>query len=189
MMDKKIFWNSALVGGTIIGLCAVAFSIVLHLLGGSSAESSFAVKAVNFFSVFVEIFLIFVFTRRFAAMHSPEQGFSLGRAVGFVVAMMLFSGFIGGIYSSVMANFFIKDELLMTVQQTMAQMQDLYTAEQFDSIYGIMQKAVVNPIYLTISSILGDCFTGLFTGLIVGFFSRRRPDIFATPGGDFSQQQ
>lgn len=169
-------------GGTIVGVVSVAFSIVLQLLGGNAqgaAEPSFLVKAINFVSVFVTIVLLFGYTRRFAAQHSLEEGFSVGRAVGFVVSMMLFAGVISGVYSAVMANFFIKEEILQSVDAVMAQMQDLYTADQFDSLYTTMQKAVVNPIYLTISSVISNCFTGVIVGLLVGLLTRRRPDIFA----------
>ena len=78
-----------------------------------------------------------------------------------------------------MANFFIKEEILQSVDAVMAQMQDLYSADQFDSLYSTMQKAVVNPTYLTISSVISNCFTGVIVGLLVGLLTRRRPDIFA----------
>ena len=181
-MTKKQYWYEALVGGTVVGLVSVAFSIVLQLLGGNSqdaAEPSFLVKAINFVSVFLTVVLLFGYTRRFAAQHSLDEGFSVGRAVGFVVSMMLFAGVISGIYSAVMANFFIKEEILQSVDAVMAQMQDLYSADQFDSLYSTMQKAVVNPIYLTISSVISNCFTGVIVGLLVGLLTRRRPDIFA----------
>lgn len=181
-MTKKQYWYEALVGGTVVGLVSVAFSIVLQLLGGNAqdaAEPSFLVKAINFVSVFLTVVLLFGYTRRFAAQHSLEEGFSVGRAVGFVVSMMLFAGVISGIYSAVMANFFIKEEILQSVDAVMAQMQDLYSADQFDSLYSTMQKAVVNPIYLTISSVISNCFTGVIVGLLVGLLTRRRPDIFA----------
>lgn len=184
MMTKKQYWYEALVGGTIVGVVAVAFSIVLQLMGGTTAEPTFGVKAVNFLSVFVNIALLFGLTRRFAAKHTPEEGFSLGRAVGFVVAMMLFAGVISGVYSSVMANYFIKEEVLHSVDEVMAQLQDVYPAEQFDSLYTTMQNAVINPLYLTISSVISNCFTGALVGLFVGFLTRRRPDIFATPMND-----
>lgn len=186
-MSRKQYWYEALVGGTITGVVAVVFSIIVQLLGGgANEEPSFVVKAVNFVSVFVNVLLIFAFTRRFAAHHTAEEGFSMGRAVGFVVSMMLFAGFISGVYSAVMANFFIKEEILQSVNTVMAQMQDLYTADQFDSLYSTMQNAVLNPIYLTISSIISNCFTGVIVGVLVGFLTRRRPDIFADINRDDS---
>lgn len=184
MMTKKQYWYEALVGGTIVGVVAVAFSILLKLMGGTTAEPSFGVKAVNFLSVFVNITLLFGLTRRFSAKHTPEEGFSFGRGLGFVVAMMIFAGVISGIYSSVMANYFIKEEVLHSVDEVMAQLQDVYPAEQFDSLYTAMQKAVINPVYLTLSSVISNCFTGALVGLFVGFLTRRRPDIFATPMND-----
>lgn len=179
MMTKKQYWYEALVGGTIVGVVSVAFSIVLQLLGGSNAEPTLLTKVINFLSVFVTITLLFGLTRRFAVQHTAEEGFSMGRAVGFVVSMMLFAGIISGVYSSVMANYFIKDEILASVDQVMVQLQDLYTADQFDNLYSMMQKAVINPLYLTISSVISNCFTGLLIGVLVGFLTRRRPDIFA----------
>ena len=179
MMTKKQYWYEALVGGTIVGVVSVAFSIVLQLLGGDTAEPTLLTKVINFLSVFATITLLFGLTRRFAAQHTAEEGFSMGRAVGFVISVMLFAGIISGVYSSVMANYFIKDEILASVDQVMAQMQDLYTADQFDNLYTVMQKAVINPLYLTISSIISNCFTGLLIGVLVGFLTRRRPDIFA----------
>ena len=178
-MTKKQYWYEALVGGTIVGVVSVAFSIVLQLLGGSNAEPTLLTKVINFLSVFVTITLLFGLTRRFAVQHTAEEGFSMGRAVGFVVSMMLFAGIISGVYSSVMANYFIKDEILASVDQVMVQLQDLYTADQFDNLYSMMQKAVINPLYLTISSVISNCFTGLLIGVLVGFLTRRRPDIFA----------
>lgn len=178
-MTKKQYWYEALVGGTIVGVVSVAFSIVLQLLGGSTDEPTLLTKVINFLSVFVTIVLLFGFTRRFAAQHTAEEGFSMGRAVGFVVSVMLFAGVISGVYSSVMANYFIKDEILASVDHVMAQLQDLYTADQFDNLYSVMQKAVINPLYLTISSVISNCFTGLLIGVLVGFLTRRRPDIFA----------
>ena len=72
-----------------------------------------------------------------------------------------------------------KDEILASVDQVMVRLQDLYTADQFDNLYATMQKAVINPLYLTISSVISNCFTGLLIGVLVGFLTRRRPDIFA----------
>ena len=98
-MTKNQYWYEALVGGTIVGVVSVAFSIVLQLLGGGATEPTLLTKLLNFLSVFVTIVLLFGFARRFAAQHTAEEGFSMGRAVGFVVSMMLFAGVISGVYS------------------------------------------------------------------------------------------
>jgi ABC-type nitrate/sulfonate/bicarbonate transport system permease component len=127
----------------------------------------------------VTILLLFGYTRRFAAQHSASEGFSLSRAVGFVVAMMIFVGILSGVYSAIMANFFIKEELLRTVDEVMAQMQDVLPAESFDSSYKLMRASVTNPLFLTLSSVVSNCFLGVLVGICVGALVRRRPDIFA----------
>lgn len=180
---RKNFWIEALKGGTLIGLVMVAFSIVLQFTG----ESTTLASVLNVASTVVTILLAFGLTRKFATQHSAEEGFSFGRAVGFVVAMMLFVGVISGVYSAVMANFFIREEVLASVDLIMADMQDLLPAEEFNSTYQLMRASVINPFILTLSSVISNAFLGLLVGLCVGVLTRRQPDIFA--GGNNSNEQ
>ena len=179
-MNKTIFWMEALKAGTIVGLVSVAFSIAVQAISGPMPESSW-IQVLNFVSVLVSLLLVYGFTRRFAAMHSVEEGFSYGQGVKFVLALMLFVGVLSGIYSAVMANFFIKEELLASVDTIMAQMQDAIPADQFEATYDTMRGAVINPMILTISNVLSNLFTGLLFGVVVAAITRRQPDIFATP--------
>ena len=173
--SRKNFWFEALKGGTLIGLVTVAFSIVLQFAG----ERVTLASILNVASVVVTILLAFGLTRKFATTPSAEEGFSFGRAVGFVVAMMLFAGVISGVYSAVMANFFIREEVLASVDMVMADMQDLLPAEEFESTYQLMRASVVNPLLLTVSSVLSNAFFGLLMGLCLSLLTRRQPDIFA----------
>lgn len=170
----------ALKGGTIIGLVSVAFSIAVQAISGPMPESSW-VKILNFVSVVVSILLVYGYTRRFAAMHTAEEGFSYGQGIKFILAMMLFVGLLSGIYSAVMANFFIKEELLESVDLIMAQMQDTIPADKFEATYDLMRGAVINPFILTISSVISNLFTGLLFSVVVAGITRRQADIFATP--------
>lgn len=172
---KRNFWTEALKGGTVIGLVSVAFSLPMKVGG----DSTVLINILSIASTVVTILLLFGYTRRFAAQHSASEGFSLSRAVGFVVAMMIFVGILSGIYSAIMANFFIKEELLRTVDEVMAQMQDVLPAESFDSSYKLMRASVTNPLFLTLSSVVSNCFLGVLVGICVGALVRRRPDIFA----------
>lgn len=180
---KKQFWIEALKGGTIIGLVSVALALVTQY-----TENATIVGVLNFLSTVVTIMLAFGYTRKFAAGHSKQEGFSYGRGVGFVVAMMLFVGVISGVYSAVMANFFIKEELLEVVNTAMAQMQDMIPAESFDSTYSLMRNSVTNPLMLTISSVLSNAFFGLLVGLCASALTRRQPDIFAEDGNNAPQE-
>lgn len=179
---RRNFWFEALKGGTLIGLVNVAFSLVAQFSG----ENTTLATILGYLSTVVLILLAFGYTRRFAATHSPEEGFSYGRAVGFVVAMMLFVGVLSGIYSAVMANFFIREELMEVVDATMAQMQDMLPADSFEQTYNSMRSSVTNPLLLTFSSVISNAFLGLLIGLCVGMLTRRRPDIF---GGTTPSEQ
>lgn len=173
--SRQQFWIEALKGGTIIGLVSVAFSLVLQFSG----ESETWVNILNIASTVVTILLMAGYLRRFALSHTRAEGFSYGRGVGFVVAMMIFVGILSGVYSAVMANFVIREEVLASVDQVMAQMQDMVPAESFESTYDMMRASVTNPLILTLSSVISNVFLGLLCGLILSTTTRRQADIFA----------
>ena len=175
MNNKKIFWTEALKGGTVIGLVSVALSILMHL----SIDMPALGKFLNIMSTVVTVLLLFGFTRRLAAQSNPMEGFPMGRAVGFVVAMMAISGVLAGIYTSVMSNFFVHDEVLASVDQMMAGVQDTIPADSFDKTYNLMRTAFTNPFILTLSSVFGNVLLGLLCGVFVGFWTRRQSNIFA----------
>lgn len=187
-MERKVFWIEALKAGTIIGLVSVAFSIAVQAISGPQPESNW-ISILNFVSVVVSILLVYGYTRRFASMHTAEEGFSYGQGIKFILATMLFVGALSGIYSAVMANFFIKDELLESVDLLMAQMQDTVPADQFEATYDSMRGMVTNPLVLTISSIVSNLFTGLLFSVVVAGITRRQPDIFATPVEEVKEEQ
>lgn len=173
--NKKNFWSEALKGGTIIGLVSVAFALLSHTF----KEQTTLAQVVDIASTVIGILLAAGFLRKFAAGHTKQCGFSYGRGVGFVVAMMIFAGVLTGVYSAVMANFFIREELLQVVEQSMAQMQDMIPADSFEQTYSMMQKSVTSPLILTLSSVVSNAFYGLLCGLILSLITRRQPDIFA----------
>lgn len=170
---RKIFWRDALLSGTKIGLVSVACSIVIMLLGKNAGIMPF-LERVIYFS------LIFVFVRKHSWKYSPEEGFSFGRAYGFVLAMLLFVGVIQGVYSAVVANYFMGPELLASLDGAMVELQQsgLYTQEMLGSAYETMKTLTFNPFAATISAVLGVEFSGLIIGLFVALFTRRRPDFF-----------
>lgn len=180
-MNKKQFWSEALVAGTIMGLVSVAFALAQQATAGVGEEPTFWAKLLSYGSVVVNVLLAFGFTRKYSHLVPVEVGFSVGRALKFVLASMLFVGVIQGVYSAVMANFFIKEELLAMVDEAMVQMQDMLPADQFEATYQSARSAATSPLILTVSSILSNLFTGLLIGIPVGLLVRRQPDIFANP--------
>ena len=92
-MTRRDFWTEALKGGTLIGLITVAFSLLTQTAG----ERATLVEILGYASTIITILLLAGYLRRFARMHSRAEGFSYGRGVGFVVAMMLFVGVLSGV--------------------------------------------------------------------------------------------
>lgn len=173
--NRKLFWVEALKGGTIIGLVSVAFD----LLTRGVAEQATLATVLGYASTVITILLIFALVRKFAASHSASVGFAYGRGVGYVVAMMAFAGVIAGFYTAILTNFFIREEVLASVDAIIVDMQDMLPAESFESTYDLMRASVLNPLFLTISSVLSNTFLGVLVGLFVSLLTRRQPDIFA----------
>lgn len=169
----------------MIGLVLVALSLLVRVSGDNTTLATI----IDFTSTVVTILLAFGLLRKFAATHSRAQGFSYGRGVGFVVVMMMVAGVLSGIYSSVMATFFIREELLASVDTIMVDMQDMIPAESFDSTYQLMRSSVVNPLLLTISAVISNAFWGLIMGLCLAVPTRRQPDIFAPEEGSNENQE
>ncbi len=172
---RREFWFEALRGGTLIGLVSVAFALVVQFSG----ERIVLANILNIASTVITVLLAVGCLRRFAMRFSRAEGFSYGKGVGFVVAMMLFAGVISGVYSAVMANFFIREEVLATVDMLMVDMQDMLPAGDFEQTYNLMRASVTNPLLLTLSSMLSNLFFGLLIGLCISVTTRRQPDIFA----------
>ena len=78
-----------------------------------------------------------------------------------------------------MTNFFIKEEILASVDAAMAQYQDMIPAENFEQTYDLMRASVTNPLMMTISSVISNALYGLVLGLLLAIPNRRQPDIFA----------
>ncbi len=182
---KNIFWTEALKGGTIIGLVSVAFELVMQ----ASVEMTALTTILSVVSTMAIVFISFGYTRRLAVQSDPREGFSVGRAVGFVVAMMAIAGVLNGIYTAVMANFVMHDELMKVVDEMMVGLQDTIPADTFEQTYEMMRKTVTSPLILTLSSVISNALLGVLCGVCVGLVTRRHPDIFAPIEGENNNSQ
>ncbi len=179
-ITKKIFWREAVKGGTIMGLVGIAFSLLQYAL--TPVENRFWSELVWWANLIVFIVLVYAFTRKISRSADRAQGFSYNRCVGFVLAMMLFYGFLTGVYMAIFNNFVVDREIVMrAIDDYMVRMQDMLTGEEFDSYYSIMSSAMFNPLIIVFSSILSSIVKGLIVGLVTSAFVKRDPDIFAEP--------
>ena len=159
-MDRRLFWFEALKGGTLIGLVRSAFALLQQSL--QAADHTKAASLVGILSFVTLVILIYALCRKVASYADPAQGFSYGKGMSFVFAMMLFTGVITGLYSAIVNNFFMTDVI-------------------YDTFYDSMVKSMLNPFTLILSNTFANLLVGGFVGIFVCSLTIRRPDIFATP--------
>lgn len=170
-ITKKIFWTEAMKGGTVMGLVEAALQLtrVSLALGGW----------MSILSLVLFILLTYGFTRRIAGMADAREGFSYGRCMGFVLAMMLFTGVIFGFASALINNFLIKEAVTEAIDLQMATMQDLLPQAQFDMVYDALYSAMFNPLVLVICYVIGYFIQGGIIGLFTSAMAQRQPDPLA----------
>ncbi len=176
-MDRKIFWYEALKGGTMIGLVRAAFALLQQAL--LQADKTGLASVVGILSFATMVFMIYALTRRVSAWAPAEQGFSYGKGMSFVFAMMLFTGVVMGLYQAIMNNFVMPDLVYEQVSEMMPIYESVLQADQVDLFYDSMVRSMMSPFTLVFSSIFASLLTGGFIALIVCAITVRRPDIFA----------
>ncbi len=131
-MEKSKFWNDACRGGAIIGLIMAASNVTeqaMQLKGGVTLFGLMMLEWMALAVVFV--WLLYRFTRKRAAQYSPEEGFSYGQGLGFVVILSLLSGLVVGV-----ASYFYRHVVIG---------YDAYTEGYIDSIRGLLSQVPISP--------------------------------------------
>lgn len=176
-MDRKLFWFEALKGGTMIGLVRSAFALLQQaLIDGEKTKLASIVGIISFVAL---VLLVYAFCRKVASYAAPAQGFSYGKGMSFVFAMMLFTGVITGLYSAIVNNFFMTDQIYDQINEMMVVYESMLPAEQVDTFYDTMVASMMNPFTLILSNTFANLLVGGFVGIFVCSLTIRRPDIFA----------
>lgn len=175
-ISKKLFWTEAMKGGSVIGLVVAAFQLL---------NQRFEVGAwLSMVSLAVFVFLLVVFTRRMASYAGPREGFTYGRCMSFVLAMMLFTGVIVGFAVCLINNFLLKEQVTELVDMQMAALQDMLPQQQFDALYEATYSAMFNPLVLVVVSVVSYCIQGGVIGLFTSVMTQVKPDPFADDNTD-----
>ena len=163
----------------MIGLVRSAFALLQQSL--QAADHTKAASLVGILSFVTLVILIYALCRKVASYADPAQGFSYGKGMSFVFAMMLFTGVITGLYSAIVNNFFMTDVIYDQVNEAMVVYESMLPAEQVDTFYDTWVKLNMNPFTLILSNTFANLLAGGFVGIFVCSLTIRRPDIFATP--------
>lgn len=170
-MKKSTFWSDASRGGAIIGLA----NITLTTLGILFTKLN---GLLSFVSVVVIIYLLFYFTRRRSALYTKE-GFSYGRALGFIVAMSIFSGIILGAYQIVASNWLFPTYFEDTYKNLMTILSQAgISNDEMEMTAKMYRSMLFSPLPALIWSVIGSIIGNGFYGLFIAIGVKRQADIF-----------
>lgn len=168
-MNTNTFWKNAVRYGAILGVAAIAVDTM-------ALFRSNMILSIGWLILY--IVLIYLFTKRQAQPYvGTEEGFSYGRCWGFIVAMMLFSGLLEGIYMGVAVNHFLAGQYDQSIALTLSTLETtgFYTSAMIDQISSLLHS----PVVLILSNILGSVIKGAFFGLFVAAFTKVEPRPFS----------
>lgn len=185
-ITKKIFWREAMKGGTIIGLATVGIDLMRHFIDRD--EHRFWSVLLSIVGVAVFVMLIYAFTKKISSQADPALGFPYAKCIGFTVCMMLFVGFLQGVYGYFMNNFIDPESAREAIDSTMIFYQDILPESQFDMMYSMMEKGMFGALYQIFGGILGYVMYGTIIGLITSAFAKKNPDIFAEPANGLQNE-
>lgn len=171
---KKSYWSDAAKAGAIMGGLLFAVSLADALFkfkgaGGMTSLASFAVLAV----------FIYRFGKDRSLKHGDE-GFTFGQSMGYILAMMLFTGIISGFGNFLLQNYIAPDYYQELFEATLLKnpLFDPDSSTMADAME-MARKLMKNPVFLVLSGIIGMTIYGGLIGLLASAFIRKRPDMFA----------
>jgi hypothetical protein len=181
-MTKKQFWQSASNWGLICGAALFLISILSWVLTRDTGTPSSWAELVRFVVILA---IILISGRQNARLAGPE-GYPYGRAMGWILAMMMFAGVVAGVGEFLMANFIARDYYDGLVAAQMEIVLKVYEGtpmlDQAISMTDTFARMMFNPLVLIFGSVLTWVGKGGFLGLIVAAFIKKDRDPFAAAG-------
>ena len=187
-MTNKQFWQRASNWGLICG----GALFVMNIIGWALKLETTSIWLYELL-LFIVICPAIVYTGRKNVQIAGPEGYSYGRAVGFVFAMMLFAGIVYGVGRFLMVNFIARDYYGALNAQAMDTAFAVYrNTPMYDQMLGMRDMMVgmmANPFILIINGIWGLVFKGGFLGLILCAFLKKNPDVFAATPAQHALEQ
>jgi hypothetical protein len=182
MSKKSSFWQEASRWGFVGGLALFVMNLLAWALKLEANDNSWMKELLHF----IVICPLIIYTGRRNARAAGPLGYSYGRAVGFVFALMMFAGIVYGVGQFLMMNIIAPEYYdamnLQNLEATMAELSKSLSGEQLDMVIQqqkMMQRMMTNPFVLILSGIFEMMIKGGFLGLVLCAFFTRKPDIFA----------
>lgn len=177
-MTKKQFWQTASNWGFLTGAALFAMNLIGWALK-LEANHSWAYELL----LFIVIASAIIYTGKRNAKLSGAEGYSYGRAVGFVFAMMLFAGVVYGVGRFLLMNF-MGYEYYAALNENIidTRLMPYSNMPQFDQMLAMRDNMIAwmrNPFVLILQGIIEMVAKGGFLGLILCAFIYTKPNIFA----------
>jgi len=168
MEQKSTFWKSAMTYGIYLAVAMILFNVVLYVLGQNTN------KAMAFIAYVILAAGIYICQRSY---RNNELGGHIpyGTALGFGVAVMLFTGVLNTVYTIVLMKIDPGIMEQMRILQEEAMLQRGMSEEQIEMTGQLMEK-FQNPVVLGITSLLSFVVIGFIISLITSIFIKKNAD-------------
>lgn len=165
MEEKSTFWKSAMTYGLYLGVAVVLYSVILYVLGQMMNPALTWISYV--------ILAAGVYLSQLNYRNKELNGFiKYSTALGFGVAVMLFSGIIQTVFTVVL--FKLDASLLdqLRIIQEEALMKQGLPEESIETATEMMSK-FQSPVVMAISGLLSMVFIGFIISLITSIFTKK----------------
>lgn len=172
MEQKSTLWRSAMIYGLYVGIVLTLFSVILYVTGQTQN------KVLGYLSIPIYIAAIAVAQINYRNRELNGE-MSYGQGVGFVAALMLFSGIITALYTLIIYKIDpgLIEQLKNLQEQKMAAkgMSD----DQIDAGMQMVSK-FMTPGIMAIFSLFGSVIMGTIVSLVTSIFTQKKgnPDAF-----------
>ncbi|MFY9151521.1 MAG: DUF4199 domain-containing protein [Prolixibacteraceae bacterium] len=169
MEQKSTFWRTAMIYGLYIGVVIMLFSVILYVTG-QTQNTTLGYLSFLIYGAAIVVAQILYRNREMGGYITYSQ------ALGFGVAIMLFSGIVTALYTIILYSF-IDPTLVdqMKAMQEEAMLQKGMSEDQIEAAMAIASK-MMTPAWMSIMGLLGSVFIGTIISLISSVFIKKQPN-------------
>ncbi len=175
-MNDRVFWSRAANYGLLLGLAVFAVSLLSCVLRLDTA--AWISEAMLFVVLLGGVWI----TARLNAAACGERGYSYGRSVGFVFALMLFTAVVAGTGDFLLRAYIAPEYYRQQLQQAFdlvaaAGSSPALTAQTLSSARKMAEEFMTNPMFLIFSEITNLGIKGGFLGIVMSGFLKKEPEV------------
>jgi hypothetical protein len=183
MEQQSTFWKTAMVYGLYIGILSTLYAVILYVMG-QTQNKVLAYLPVIIYAVCIILAQIYYRDR------DLNGSITYGEAVGFGVAVMLFSGIISALYNLII--FKIDPSLIDQIKmaQEEAYLKNGMSEDMIEKTMEMSAK-MMTPGWMAIMGLFGAVIMGTVISLVTSIFVKRPPsqDAFEDAMEDIKTEQ